>query len=461
MNSPPRSIAAADWGLRPGGPHRGDGTHIPGEPPPPSAAFWMVAFYMALFLVRPWEVLFPWMAEFPIERTFAILTILAVLLGGHFWFQLTGQAMTLLGFLAVVILSATLGLDVEKSAYELYRYCTVLIWFWLFGAVIRTPRDLLAMNAWWMFVWFLYMAKAFWEFKVNGRHDWAQGVARMKGIDLTYGDVNEFAGCVTFTLPTFYAVFRARGEFDGWIRKPFVVASAAYLLLAAACVISTNSRSGMAKAIVFFLLASTWGRSAMQKLACLAGSVVLILIIWAVMPETSQNRLRTLWDKGAGNRQAMESASSRFEGLGFQIGCAAVLEFPVTGVGIGNFGTFRKEYYDGEGGEAHNLAGQVLGETGVLGTIAFVAMVSVMLAGGRRIRAASRVDGDRRLVMLSDFSLAYRDTILLLFVSGVAGHNLFFYHWVWMAAFSQCAVRCLEAIQGERSAEMAGAAGLP
>ncbi|MHB1558795.1 MAG: O-antigen ligase family protein [Isosphaeraceae bacterium] len=421
----------------------------------------MVAFYMALFLVRPWEVLFPWMAEFPVERTFAILTIAAVFLGGRFWFQFTGQAMALLGFLTVVILSAPLGLDTQKSMSELYKYMTVVIWFWLLNSVIRTPRDLLAMNAWWMFVWFFYMAKAFWEFKVNGRHDWAQGVPRMKGIDLTYGDVNEFAGCVTFTLPTFYAVFRARGEFDGWIRKAFVLAGASYLLLAVACVISTNSRSGMAKTIAFFLLASTWRRSALQKLAYLAGSVGLLMIIWAVMPEGSQNRFRTLWDKDAGNKQAMESASSRFEGLGFQIGCAAVLEFPVTGVGIGNFGTYRKEYYDGEGGEAHNLAGQVLGETGVLGTIAFVAMVCVMLAGDRRIRAVSRLAGDRRLAMLSDFSLAYRDTILLLFVSGVAGHNLFFYHWVWMAAFSQCAVRCLGAIQGQRSDQIAGAGGLP
>ena len=51
----------------------------------------MVAFYMVLFLIRPWEEMYPWMAVFPIERTFAILAIATVVLGGQFWFQLTGQ----------------------------------------------------------------------------------------------------------------------------------------------------------------------------------------------------------------------------------------------------------------------------------------------------------------------------------------------------------------------------------
>src|SRR5208337_1965926 len=76
------------------------------DPWPRTASFWMVAFYMVLFLIRPWEVLYPWMAVFPIERTFAILAIATVVLGGQFWFQLTGQTTMILAFLGAVSLSA-------------------------------------------------------------------------------------------------------------------------------------------------------------------------------------------------------------------------------------------------------------------------------------------------------------------------------------------------------------------
>ena len=117
------------------------------NPWPRSASFWMVAFYMVLFLIRPWEVLYPWMADYPIERTFAILTIATIVhgtiativLGGHFWFRFTGQTMTILAFLGAVSLSALYGLDPANSWDQLYKYITVLVWYFLFNSVIRTP----------------------------------------------------------------------------------------------------------------------------------------------------------------------------------------------------------------------------------------------------------------------------------------------------------------------------------
>ena len=112
------------------------------DPWPRSASFWMVAFYMALFLIRPWEVLYPWMAVYSIEFTFAILTIATIVLGGHFWFRFTGQTMTILAFLGAVSLSALYGLDPANSWDQLYKYITVIVWYFLFNSVIRTPRAL-------------------------------------------------------------------------------------------------------------------------------------------------------------------------------------------------------------------------------------------------------------------------------------------------------------------------------
>ena len=93
-----------------------------------------------------------------------------------------------------------------------------------------------------------------------------------------------------------------------------------------------------------------------------------------------------------------------------------------------------------------------MGETGILGTITFVLLVAVILANCRRVRAAARVDPDPRLKMMSECCISCRDTILLLLLAGFAGHVMLYISWIWMAAFSQCAVRCVEGMRHEKLA---------
>ena len=202
------------------------------------------------------------------------------------------------------------------------------------------------------------MLKALWEYHC-GRRDFHQGVTRMMGIELTYGNVNEFAGCVTFTLPALYLVFRCRGEFAPCFQRWLKLGLAAYLVMALMCIVLSNSRAGMVKAIFFFFLLCVRGGSFFKKVARLMAAVVFLLGIWVAMPEQNWNRMRTIWDKDAGPEIAAEMAKTRLEGEGFKVGLHCVQRFPLTGVGIGNFPTYRGRYYDGVFAEAHNLGGQV------------------------------------------------------------------------------------------------------
>ena len=410
----------------------------------------MVAFYMVLFLIRPWEEMYPWMAVFPIERTFAILAIATVVLGGQFWFQFTGQTTTLLAFLGAVSLSAMLGIEPAKSWDQLYIYATVVIWYFLFNSVIRTPRALLAMETWWLFVWGLYMLKALWEFYC-GRHDWHQGVSRMLGIETTYGNVNEFCACVTWTLPALVFVVRSRAEYPPSCSQVAQLGASSLLAhgLDVRRLDEQPQRDGENHPLLFSGQRQRWWT--VQEDRATGGCPRRPPRHWIVMPEKSQDRFRTLWDASAGPESANGSAEARFEQDGFKVGWKALTMFPGTGVGIGNFPTYRAKYHDGQRFESHNLGGQVMGETGILGTITFVSLVAMILANCRRVRAAARVDPDPRLKMMSDCCISCRDTILLLLLAGLAGHVMLFYHWIWMAAFSQCAVRCVESIRREGS----------
>ena len=283
--------------------------HARHDPWPRSASFWMVAFYMVLFLIRPWEEMYPWMAVFPIERTSRSSRSPRSSSEASSGSSSRARRLAILAFLGAVSLSAMLGLDPANSGDPLYKYITVLVWYFLLTSVIRTPRALLAMETWWLFVWGLYMLKALWEYHC-GRLDFHQGVTRMMGIELTYGGVNEFCACVTFTLPTLVFVIRSRAEYSPRVRKWLNLGLVAYLLMALVSVVLTNSRSGMLKTILFFFLASTRGGTLFRKMGQLVVALVILLGIWIVMPETSQDRFRTIWDPSVGPETSRNSAQT-------------------------------------------------------------------------------------------------------------------------------------------------------
>jgi O-antigen ligase len=162
--------------------------------------------------------------------------------------------------------------------------------------------------------------------------------------------------------------------------------------------------------------------------------------LWLVMPEEKQNRFRTIWNPEAGPKGAQVSAEGRIEGL--KAGMKMFEEFPISGVGIGNFITYRVSHVDGVGLNAHNLIGQVLGETGILGGIAFLLMVAVTLLNCQKVRSLVRKKlSDPKNKALSGLGLAARDAIILLAFEGLFGHNLLRFNWLWLAAFSSLALQ--------------------
>ena len=114
--------------------------------------------------------------------------------------------------------------------------------------------------------------------------------------------------------------------------------------------------------------------------------------------------------------------------------------FSVTGVGIGNFISYRVAHVDGVALDAHNLVGQVLGETGAIGGITFLLMMSTILANCRRLRILSEDRSDVKLFTLSGSGVALRNSLFLLVFEGLFGHNLLRFNWLWLAAFSSLAV---------------------
>src|SRR2546423_11355097 len=112
---------------------------------PRRPAVWMAAFYVALFIIRPWEEMLPLLGELHFERFYALAMIAAVLLTSKFRNVLTLQTIGVLVFLGALTLSAVLALDVTVAWDPWYVYVTLVAFYFVLILVIRTPYELLFM----------------------------------------------------------------------------------------------------------------------------------------------------------------------------------------------------------------------------------------------------------------------------------------------------------------------------
>ena len=111
------------------------------------------------------------------------------------------------------------------------------------------------------------------------------------------------------------------------------------------------------------------------------------------------------------------------------------LDHPLMGVGAGNFPTAWALLYSGEGPrvwmQPHNMLGQLLGELGFLGLMAFVFFLFITFKEIFRTRR-----NIEKGTWLYHFSKAVEVSLLLLLISGLFGHNLYRYSWYFLAALT-------------------------
>lgn len=424
---------------------------------PRSLAVWMAAFYVALFIIRPWEKLFPGLAELRFERVYAVCMIAVVTVEG--WrLKLDRQTIAVLAFVATIALACLTAWKTEFAVDRLYKYLTLLVFYFVLLSVTRTAYTLVFLVTSYCLAMGLYLSKALWEYAVHGAYHYTMGVHRLMGIELTFGGPNDLATSIVLSMPMLLFVFRARRAFTAtWPRfyaRLLDWALAGYLALALTCLVLTNSRAGMVCFVFWVFVVIMFGQGLKRKLFSLAAGVVLLAAVWVFMPEESKNRLRTVWDPSAGPANAQVSAMGRIEGM--IAGYLMFRESPLTGIGPGNFIPYRVQFIDGVPADPHNLIGQALGETGLLGSLAFLWMLWVTLGQCQQTIRLARRNPEPRLETMGWLAAACRETVLILAFDGLFGHNLLRFSWLWAAAFSTLALR--QALAARRQARLRDAA---
>jgi O-antigen ligase len=382
----------------------------------------IVVGYMILFLWRPFEI-WPGLAPLRLELAYMLFALAATVARGVKTFRSPMHG-AVIGFVAAVLASwlASPWRGSVDAWSTVEAWLKIVVFYLLVVLNVRTERDFYLLIIGFCFAVGMLMGHSLWEFH-NGRHQFTMGIPRMLGVNKTFQHPNTFSATLVFALP-FYLVAARHGT-SRWVRW----AGSAAILMVIYAVIRTGSRTalvGLAAASLAVMMQSQ--HRIRLALACL----LLAAAGWNFTSAEVKLRFRSLvddsvYESGEVSRSAQTSAEGRLEGL--YAGWRLFREHPLTGVGPG-------AWIPATGAtiESHNLYGQLAGELGLLGIVAFGYFVVRYGQSCRSLRGASL--GEEKFdVFAAECGRSLFLALLLLLVMGMAGHSLYRFNWIWFAAF--------------------------
>lgn len=388
---------------------------------------WFLGGYMWLYVHRPFEY-YAFLGDLQLERIYMIVML-------AFWGispakgLLPNRLHLALGLFTLAMVVCWAASPWREKGYDtLENYLKVMVFYTLVVTTVRDERGLRKLVGLYLLAVGLYMSHSMLEY-LHGRYEYRQGIRRMIGVDVTYYDPNAFASTLLLSLPLalpFWAEART------WkARLPLLGHTGA----ACVCILLTGSRAGFMGLCLFGTCCLLLSRYRLRGIVI--GSAVAGLLVCA-LPGYLTDRFLTIVDSSRGPGIAQASAMGRL--AGFQDGMRLWGDNLLLGVGPGVF-----HLAAGSGFNSHNVYGQVGGELGVIGVVAFLALLACFfsnwLAARRLYRAHPRWPRDFPF----HTSRAVAVTVLLLLFTGMAGHNLYRYNWVWLAAFQAIALHCVRA----------------
>ena len=385
--------------------------------------------YMFLFVHRPFEI-WPALGDYHIERVY-------ILIASLIWVAVPGKRLLptrqdlAVGIFCLAVLAAWVmspWSDGGQPAVE--DYFKIVVFYVLVTTAITRVQQLRLLTLGFLFIMSLYMLHSLWEYR-NGRHTFRMGIARLIGVDKTLGDPNSFGASVVYALP-FVRLFWLTAK-ERWI-KLFLVG---YCGLSGLCVLLTGSRSSLLGMLVFGLITVMQSRRRFIFLILGAGVAVGA---FAALPAELQTRFETIINPEVGPKSAQVSGQGRLEGL--VKGAELWERFPISGCGPGVWRTATHSTI-----ESHSLYGQVIGETGTLGAVAFVAFVTVYVLGIRQLRRRTRHIDTPDGQFLYHLTTTLAVTVLLMLLEGFFGHNLFRFNWLWYSGFLVIAAQSLSRVE--------------
>lgn len=391
---------------------------------------WLLAGYMWLFIHRPFEV-WPILGTIHLERVY-MLFVIGIWLSGSSEKRQLGNIFTP----AVLFYTFAITVSLLFSPYTNFftngdwqDWLKYLVFYVIFMTSVQTDKDLKVIVTGFSIAVFLFMAHSYREFLL-GRAVFMVGAVRLTGINTTFGDTNDYGTTLVCTLPMLFPLMMLCKK--NW----HYLFALGYVLLALRSIQLTGSRTAFIMTVILVSLAALASKHRMGVIPLLFAALPLG---WMVLPADLQSRFRTIVDASI-DEQANRNYQARVDY--FWIGMENWANNPLFGVGPAQHGAPR-------GGQAaHNLPGQVAGETGTLGVVAFLTMLSCFGINHFNNKKNYKFLRDRNLgregLYCWQVNIAVMFAILMVLLQGIGLHNAYRFYWVWFGGFQALATMLLQ-----------------
>ncbi|OIQ49175.1 O-Antigen ligase [Pseudodesulfovibrio hydrargyri] len=385
-----------------------------------------------LLIVRPYEH-FGILGDLHLERFYLITLLIVFAVSTRKKIRMDSVVVLYLMYFISLWICSLFGIDFYNSYSTIYSYTTESIVFILMLFSIYDERGYIKIIEAVMVITALYVLLSLREF-LGGRFEYAMGMVRMKGFDNTYGQSNSFATTIVLSYPMLWLLLRTN-----FISKLVRYGLYSYIPISLLCLFETGSRGGFVQFVAFLGLLFLKSK---RKFLYIVTTLVVFSVVWSFLPPEIHNRYYSLIDPSVAPsaKSAHEAAEGRIQG--FKQGIAVWRQYPLLGVGPGNL--IYTWSNTAKGLQAHNLVAQLLSDTGLLGTIPFVLLFSICYFRSNWIAAAGRklvgeysqypdLTREARIVdFVSKAGVAIKQSIAVLFVAGLTGHNMLRYNWVYV-----------------------------
>ncbi len=257
----------------------------------------------------------------------------------------------------------------------------------------------------------------------HGDSVYAQGIDRAQGLTNAGGDPNSLAITLVTALPLTVLLL-------GGASKKFRLFVLGMCTLNVATLVLTGSRTGFMCLMVLITVFTLTRRKAILIAPVAA---VLVLGIWVAMPAEYKARYTTVE-----NLKYDESYQNRL--ISWKSGLHMFEDYPLTGVGMGNFPYANGEkYWPIKNGvriwlQPHSLYVQMIAETGLLGTLAWWTFVIGMMVTNFRLRKQMKQSSAPG--WMKQFPAATGFSILGLLICGYSAHLLYRHTWYELGAMT-------------------------
>jgi len=371
------------------------------------------------------------------ERILALAVIVVVFMSGP-----TGARRSTLNWFFPLFL-VCMFLSFLISPYQEFRYSQQWLEdYWKIALLypiiiygIRTKRQLFYWIAGIAIISFLYQIHSWTDFLQGGSYVWQQGLKRMRGVwsPPAVGSANAFGSLGVYTLPFAFFLWSSVETSKSRALATSVIA------ISILSILFSGTRAAVAVMVLYFVV--RFRKSIFRPLRLLGLAILFVFAISILPAEYTERYLSIVGierDAAATTRaeelaaeSAAASADARIAGL--VDGWNLLKKRPLLGYGPGSSAEARFEVNNTlasrGGAQLHNLYGQVMADTGILGTLLFASILLSVWHSTKQHASEGAENRER------DTCFRFlRESLVVMFAYGMFSHTLYSYDWMILFA---------------------------